>query len=229
MKRIIVIGSSGHARVLVDIARQQGMYEVIGLLDPFRDRGDIAFGQEILGGEKDLPGLVREYELDAVAVAIGDNFDRATVAARVRALCPELPFATLVHPNATVAGDVILGEGTVVMAGAVINPGVRVGRLCILNTRCSLDHDSQMGHHASLAPGVTTGGNCRIGDWAAIGIGATLVHGVAIGEHTVIGAASLVLRDVESYVVVHGSPARVVRPRKQGDRYLMRPADRQRP
>jgi acetyltransferase-like isoleucine patch superfamily enzyme len=106
------------------------------------------------------------------------------------------------------------------MAGAAINPCCSVGRFCIMNTNSSLDHDSTLEDFASLAPGATTGGNCRIGQFSAVGIGAVMIHGIHVGEHTVIGAGSLVMKPIESFVVAYGSPARAVRNRKQGDEYL---------
>jgi acetyltransferase-like isoleucine patch superfamily enzyme len=106
------------------------------------------------------------------------------------------------------------------MAGVSINPCSSIGRFCILNTNSSLDHDSILEDFSSLAPGATTGGNCRIGQYSAVGIGAVVIHGIDVGEHTVIGAGSLVMRSMESFVVAYGSPARVIRHRKQEEKYL---------
>lgn len=220
MDNIVIVGSSGHAKVLADIAGQQGRYGVVGFLDPFRAVGEQTLGRPVLGTEADLPALVERHAIRAVVVAIGDNASRAAVVARIHAACPALPFATLVHPRAAIAASATIGEGTVVMAGAVVGPDTRVGSHCILNTNCSLDHDSVLGDYASLAPRAVTGGGCRIGEGAAVGIGAVLVHGVQVGRHAVIGASALVLRDVEPLVVAHGVPARVVRARSPGDRYL---------
>jgi acetyltransferase-like isoleucine patch superfamily enzyme len=106
------------------------------------------------------------------------------------------------------------------MAGAVVNPGARVGAFCILNTNSSIDHDCILEDYASLAPGVVTGGGVVIGRYTAIGIRATVVHGVRIGEHSVIGAGATVLHDIPDHVVAYGTPARVVRNRQTGDPYL---------
>jgi acetyltransferase-like isoleucine patch superfamily enzyme len=106
------------------------------------------------------------------------------------------------------------------MAGAVVNPCCQVGRFCIVNTNASLDHDCVMEDYASLAPGVTTGGNCRIGSHAAVSIGAVLRHGITIGEHSVVGAGSLVLGPVDAFSIAYGTPARKIRDRQPGDKYL---------
>ena len=217
---VAVVGSSGHARVVIDILERQGCYLIAGLIDRFRAPGETTLGYPVLGGEQALPGLCATQRLAGVVVAIGDNSVRAAVAEAVAGLCPGLPLVGAVHPAATLGRDVSLGPGAVVMAGAVIGPCCRIGRLCIVNTRACLDHDSVLGDHASLAPGVVTGGGCRVGEYSAVGIGAVLSHGVSVGAHAVVGAGSTVLRPVPDAVVAYGSPARVVRTRRPGEPYL---------
>lgn len=220
MNNIVVIGSSGHAKVIVDIVQQEGRYNITGLLDRFRSVGEQTLGYPILGKEEDLPELVKVHALKGAIVAIGDNFIRSKVAARIKGISPDLPFVCAIHPKASIATEVSIGEGTVVMAGASINPCSSVGRFCILNTNSSLDHDSILEDFASLAPGATTGGNCRIGQYSAISIGTVLIHGIHIGEQTVIGAGSLVMKSIESFVVAYGTPAKAIRNRTPGDKYL---------
>ena len=220
MDNIVIIGSSGHAKVIIDIVQQEGKFNVAGLLDRFRNVGEKTLGYPVLGKEEDLPELIKTHTLKGAIVAIGDNFVRSKVAARIKEISPDLPFVSAVHPKASIAMEVSIGEGTVVMAGVSINPCSSVGRFCILNTNSSLDHDSILEDFASLAPGAATGGNCRIGQYSAVSIGAVLIHGIHVGEHTVIGAGSLVMKSIESFVVAYGTPARAIRNREQGDKYL---------
>jgi sugar O-acyltransferase (sialic acid O-acetyltransferase NeuD family) len=220
MQNIVLVGSSGHAKVVIDIVEKQGSYRIAGLIDAFRKVGETTLGYPVLGGESDLARLAKEHDLNGVVIAIGDNGVRANVAAKVTATCPHLPFVSAVHPAASVGKGTLIGAGTVVMAGAVINADCRVGRFCIVNTKASLDHDCIMEDFSSLAPGVTTGGNCRIGSHAAVSIGAVLRHGITIGEHSVVGAGSIVMKPVEPFSVTYGNPAKKVRDRQQGDKYL---------
>ena len=89
-----------------------------------------------------------------------------------------------------------------------------------MNTRASLDHHGVLGDYASLAPGVTVGGDVSIGEGGAVAIGATVLHGRSIGDWSVVGAGATVIDDVPDGVVAYGTPARVVREREPGDRYL---------
>ncbi|MFM0303050.1 acetyltransferase [Paraburkholderia sediminicola] len=220
MQNILLVGSSGHAKVIIDIVEKQGRYRIAGLIDAFRTVGEATLGYPVLGGESDLTRLTAEHDLQGVIIAIGDNSVRANVAAKVADVCPQLPFVSAVHPSASIGKGANIGAGTVVMAGAVINADCRVGQFCIVNTKASLDHDCIMEDFSSLAPGVTTGGNCRIGSHAAVSIGAVLRHGITVGEHSVVGAGSIVLKAVEAFSVSYGNPAKKIRDRQQGDKYL---------
>ncbi len=220
MSNIVIVGASGQAKVIIDIVEQEGRHSIVGLLDRARAAGECTLGYPILGQEEDLPGLTSLHRVEGILVAIGDNFVRSQVSTRMHDLCPDLPFVTAIHPRAIIGRDVTIGAGTVIMAGAAVNPCASIGRGCILNTLASLDHDSVMDDFSSLAPHVATGGDCRIGKYTAVCIGAVLSHGVEIGDNSVIGANSTVLRSLPSNVVAFGCPAKVVHGRQVGDKYL---------
>ena len=95
-----------------------------------------------------------------------------------------------------------------------------MGAFCILNNNSSLDHDSKMLDYSSLAPGVSIGGNVQIGLFTAVSLGAKVIHGIIIGEHTIIGAGSIVLKNIPKYVIAYGTPAKVIRDRIVGEKYL---------
>lgn len=221
--KVLIVGCSGHARVVVDILELQGRYEIVGLIDSFKPAGTQLRGYEVIGTEEDIPTLVEAGVASLGIIAIGDNWTRARVVTRIRELQPDFQFITAIHPNVCVARDVEIGEGTVVMAGAVVNTGARIEAFCILNTRCSVDHECTLGEFSSIAPGVVIGGRVTVGPFAAVGIGATIIHEVSIGKHTVVGAGAIVVKDVPDHVVVYGTPARFVRSRQAGEPYLVNP------
>ncbi len=217
---LILIGAGGHATAVVDAIRASGAFRLAALLDSTLRPGSPRFGLEVRGDESLLAEACRESGARLVVVAIGDNWRRREAMRHAEERVPGLAFASVVHPSATVAAGVVVGPGTVVLAGAVVVAGSRLGRGCIVNTLASLDHDGELGDHASLAPGVVTGGRVHVGECAAVGLGARVVHAIRIGEHAVVGAGSLVLEDVPAGVVVYGSPARVVRTRASDEPYL---------
>ena len=220
MSRVVVVGASQHAKCTIDAMVRQGVDTIVGLVDDDPDGGDELAGYPILGRIGELAELAERHDLDAAIAAIGDNWARAQVAGRVVELWPSMPFATAIHPSAQIGARAVIGAGTVVMAGVVVNSDGVVGEHGFLATNSSLDHDSRLDAFASFSPNVATGGVVHIGAFSAIGIGASIVHGVTIGAHTVVGAGSTVLGDLADHVVAYGTPARVVRSRAEGERYL---------
>jgi sugar O-acyltransferase (sialic acid O-acetyltransferase NeuD family) len=218
--RIVLLGASGHAKVVADAAQREGRWQVVGFLDQRAQPGQRHFGLPVLGTEADLPRLVSEGIVDGIFVSIGDNYSRQQAVERLRQSAPQVPFVSIVHPDASVAQSVLLSEGSVVLAGCRVNADARIGAHCVLNTQTSLDHDSVLEDFVSLAPGAVTGGNVRIGTASTISLGASVIHGVQIGAHCVVGAGSTVLTDLPDHVVAYGTPARVVRSRQPADRYL---------
>ncbi|MDZ4159244.1 MAG: acetyltransferase [Anaerolineaceae bacterium] len=219
-KNIVIIGSSGHAKVVVDCIEREGKYRIEGLIDSSKPVGEMAIGYQILGTEENLPELVEKFGLWGGFIAIGDNWKRFLVAQRIKALLPTFEFISTIHPSAQIARGVSIGCGTVLLAGAIVNSDSKIGDFCILNTKASLDHDSGMEDFASLAPGATTGGNVRIGAYSAVSIGASILHQRQIGQHTLIGAGAVVMDNLPDFCVAYGTPAKVIRERQQGDPYL---------
>ena len=177
-------------------------------------------GYPVLGRDAELPALAERYGAEGAVLAIGDNRVRGILAERYGCAMPALAFPPAVHPSAVLSRRVTVGEGTIVMAGVVVNGPTRIGRHCALCTRASLDHDSEMEDFSSLGPGVSSGGGVHVGAYTAVGIGATIRHCIRIGAHTVVGAGAAVVRDLPDHVVAMGVPARVCRTRESGERYL---------
>jgi len=220
MKNLLVVGSSGHASSVVDVVERMGEWRIVGLLDDTVVPGTERLGHEVVGAPGDVKAIAAGRGVEGLLVAVGDNWGRRQISRLISAAAPDLTFATAIHPSAVIGKDVTLGPGTVVMAGAVINANCRIGRGCIVNTRASLDHDGVMEDYASLAPGVTAGGNVTVGELSAICIGATVTHKVRIGREAVVGAGSVVLDDLGDGVLAYGTPARRIRERRADERYL---------
>ena len=221
MKNIAVVGSSGHAKVVADAIEKQGRYNILGFFGPARSHSEHQLGKHPhLGPDENIANIISSQSLDGLILAIGDNFLRSEISKKIQNRVPNIPFARVIHPAATISGDVKIGQGAVILAGSVVGSSCEIGEHCILNTKSSLDHDSRMGHFSSLGPGVTTGGNCTIGDFSAIGLGANILNGIKIHEHSIVGAGSTVTKDIASHCVSYGVPAKPVRNRDPGDQYL---------
>jgi len=211
MRNLIIVGASGHAKVIIDIVRRAGKHHIVGLVDRDTPMGTIVLGCEVVGRTDAVADTARKLGAHAFFVAIGDNAARELVTRAIQASAPHLELATAIHPSALLGDSVTVGAGTAIMAGVVINPMTRIGAGCIVNTRASIDHDGVIGDFASIGPGCVLAGTCTVGDRASIGIGAAVVQQRKIGAGAIVGAGATVLHDIPEDTVAYGTPARVKR------------------
>ena len=194
--KVYLYGASGHAKVVMDIARLVCI-DVPCLID------DNPLVDEHVG----KPVVHHAEGLSPMIVTIGDCQIRRMVVKKLG----EREYITLVHPHAVVADNVNLGSGTVVMAGAILNPFAEVGNHCIVNTGASLDHDVKVGDFVHIAPHCTLCGGAEVGEGTWIGAGTTVIQGTHIGKDCFIGAGSVVVKDIPDGTLCYGNPARVIR------------------
>jgi sugar O-acyltransferase (sialic acid O-acetyltransferase NeuD family) len=208
--RVVVVGCGGHGQVVADTllcaARAGSDVEPIGYVDDDpAQAGLLLLGLPVLGGIEQLQQVPHE----GVVVAIGDNRTRHTIFNMLSARHERFVIAR--HPTAIVADSATIGPGTMICAGAIVNPCSIIGANVILNTGCSIDHHNQIGNHVHIAPGVHTGGTVTVGEGSLVGIGATIMPGLKIGTRSTVGAGALVDEGVPSGVTVVGVPARPIR------------------
>jgi len=217
---VILIGARGHARAIADVVKAEGLYRISGLIDSFQKPGTICFGYEIIGGEKNLPHICHDQKIHKVFIAIGDNYQRQAMAERIKKTVPGIEFVTCIHPSAIIGSDVKIGGGSAIMPGVIIVSGCSIAEGCLLNTASSIDHDGVMEPWSSLGPGAIAGGRLYLGERSAINLGAKIVNDISIGRDTLIGAGSVVLKDLPDNVLAYGVPCRVIRSREPGEKYL---------
>lgn len=193
-------GAGGHAKVILDILRAQGV-----AIDCICD--DNAAASEFCG----LPVIRgREAPAGTAIISIGKNEVRRKIAAFLTER-GDVNFSTAIHPSAVVSPSAETGEGTVIMPGALINAEAHVGVHSIINTGASVDHDCRIGDFVHIAPHATLCGNVAIGSNAWVGAGATIIQGISVGENAYIGAGAVVIKDVPANAVVAGVPARALK------------------
>lgn len=213
-KELVVIGAGGHAACIAEVACSAG-YQIKCFVD--RSKVTEAFlGFPVIGAISELSDI-NAY---LYCIAIGDNAARERVYREIKHAHLEIIFPSLVHKSAVISRNVVIGEGAVVMPNACIGPSARVGAFCVFGSNSSVDHDCVIDDFASVGMGVSTGGNVQIGFRSVLAIGAVVKHGVRIGKDTVLGANSYLNQSLGDGLVAYGSPAKVVRERKVGDRYL---------
>lgn len=204
-KQVFLLGGGGHGRVVLDALLSSGV-NVDGVLDPDLKVGDQVFGVPVMGDDNFLDQVA---PTDVLPVnGLGAN---PWVRTRKR-LFEDLKtrgfsFNTVRHPSAVIGRECVLGEGSQIMAGAVLQNRVRIGDNAVINTRASVDHDCVIGAHTFVAPGVVLSGDVLIGESAFIGAGAVVLPGIEIGANVVIGAGAVVTKRIPDGWIVAGTPA----------------------
>jgi len=188
---VIVLGAGGHARVVIDSLRCAG-FSVVGVCAPELEPGQAGpLGAPALGNDNFLTGVDRDTHLLANGIgSIGKPELRQRIFETKTA--QGWRFVTLVHPTAIVGADCNFGEGAQIMAGAVLQTGVRIGRNTIVNTAASIDHDCMLDDHVHIAPGAILSGAVTVGARSHLGTGAIVIQGVSIGNDVVIGAGAVI-------------------------------------
>ncbi|MFA6075354.1 MAG: acetyltransferase [Negativicutes bacterium] len=206
---IIVLGAGGHAKVLIDVLKLMQV-NIIGIAE----RNDCLKKRQLLGisiiGDDDDVLL---YSPDEVLLVNGLGSTRSLTARKTlfdkfckKGYC----FARVIHPSAIIAGDVVIGEGSQIMAGSVIQTGTVIGNNTIVNTRASIDHDCIIGDSVHVASGAILSGDVKIGDCSHVGAGAIVIQGISIGTCCLIAAGAVVINQVEPKTTIVGVPGRRV-------------------
>ena len=195
VKRLVIIGASGHGKVIADIAVKNG-YEDIVFLDDDENVKECA-GFPVVGKTCEAVKMAGDK-----IVAIGNPKVRERIQEEVGRVI------TLIHPDAVISRRVEIGEGSVIMAGAVINSDVVVGKGCIINTGASVDHDCVLGEYVHVSVGSHLSGTVNVGKGTWIGAGATVSNNVNICGDCMVGAGAVVIRDIEKPGTYVGVPAR---------------------
>lgn len=208
---IVVYGASEGGDCVVEILKDIGDYEIAAYLDDDPEQfGTIRKGIPVRPGT-DLEKLGKEG-IVALATHIADARVRLSLLERVRKAGLFMP--AIIHPQAFLASNVIVGEGNLIKAGAVIDAATRLGDCCIIDNGAIIPHNTVIGNGCHIAPGVRMGGGCRIGDGAIIGIGAVLSARLSIGSNVIVGVGAVVTRDVPDKAILESGNAKIIGERR---------------
>ena len=202
-EQVIVVGAGGHGKVIADIVRCCGD-TVLGFLDDGYPSQEDVCGIPVLGKIEKYAN----YPDAKFVIAIGNGVVRQKVAERLS----DVRWYTAIHPGAVISSmGTVIGEGTVVMAGAVVNPCAVIGKHCIINTGASVDHDNRIGDYAHISVGATLAGAVTVGNTVWVGAGAVISNHVSICGGCMIGAGAVVVRNIEETGTYVGVPARKIK------------------
>jgi acetyltransferase EpsM len=199
MENIAIIGAGGHAKIIVDLINELNIYKIIGFYDDSQKAK--LYDIKYLGNTKNI-----DETIENVIIAIGNDELRKKIYEENK----DLKWCSLIHPSSKVSKHATIFPGTVVCAGAVIQTDVIIGKHCIINTNCNIDHESIIGNFTSISPSATICGQVNIGNSAFIGANATIIQNIKIGNNSIIGAGSVIINNVNNDCKVVGNPGRTI-------------------
>lgn len=204
MNRLIIIGSGGHASVLVDILREQAI--IVGYAD--RVPATSFFGIPYIGNDEDVISM---YPPSSIKLVNGlgsiESLDKRHEIFRYFK-SRGYTFESVIHPSSMISKEATLEEGVQLLAGTIVQCNSFIGANSVVNSGSIVEHDSFIGKSVHLSPRVVVGGGCSIGDFCHVGIGSTVIQGIRIGRRSLVGAGSVVIHHLEEKSKVMGVPAK---------------------
>jgi len=220
MKNIVLIGGGDQAHYTIDIIHKEGKYKIVGIIDAQPKIGSTKFGYKIIGRQENIKELITKFDIHGGVISIGDNWTRHYVASEIKGYVPDFKFFNAIHPSCIIGEHVKFGEGIIAMAGCIFNPRSTIGDHTFFATGAQVEHDCIIGNYASISAGSITGGYVELGDFAAITLGVIVFDRTKIGKNSVVGAGSLVVKDLPDNVLAYGNPAKIIRKREAGEKFL---------
>lgn len=202
--KLLIIGASGHGKVVADIALKMNKWESISFLDD-NENLKSSMGIDVIGTTKDVHKFIDSHD---VIVGIGNNSTREKIQNMLEKLGASIP--VLIHPSAIIGNDVEIGIGTVVIAGVVINCCTKIGKGCIINTSATIGHDNIIEDFVHISPGAHLAGTVKVGQGSWLGIGSIVRNNIIITQNVNIGAGAVVVKNITESGTYIGIPAKKV-------------------
>lgn len=209
-EKIVIVGAGGHAKTIVDTLERLGNFEIVGYVSKESIGSEIYRGYKILGHDEDLEKIFRSGVLNAVIAVgfMGRSTLRQNLYKTLKQIGYKLP--VIVDSSAIIATDVVIGEGTYIGRNVVVNADASIGKCCILNTACVVDHENEIGDFTHISVQAVCCGKARIGINCMLGTNSTIIQNISVGDNTVIGAGALIVKDIGSNLVVKDRKDKII-------------------
>lgn len=201
-KKLIIVGAGGHGRSAAGTAMKMKKWDTILFLDDDPQLTE-SMGIKVIGKTSEAQLYCKDAD---VFVAVGNNSTRQRLVEEY--VGQGLTMVTLIHPNAILGEQVTVGNGTIVMAGAIINCCSWIGKGCIVNTGATVDHDGVIEDYVHISPGAHLAGSVHVGIGCWLGIGSVISNNINITGGCIVGAGSVVMKDLTEAGTYVGTPVR---------------------
>lgn len=211
MDKVIIIGAGTYGTVYAEYLSDTHKYKIIGFLDDDLTKlGEFYNGIEVIGTLSFLKKLSFDERNLNVFVPIGNNQTRKNIIEYARTLNLRTP--GFIHPSANIHKSTQIGSTVYILPGSHLMPFVSIKDNVMISMGVNIAHHSCLDENCFVSQGSNIGASINIGCNTFIGIGSTIMTGVKkIGRDTIIGAGSVVIKDLPDNAVVVGNPGRIIK------------------
>lgn len=212
MEKIILVGCGQHANVVLYNIKEQKKYDVVGYFDSDDKKIGLNFnGLEVIENYQkcDLKQMIRKYNTNKFFLSFGNMKYRKIVYEEF--INAGWQAVNIFHPDAIISKDAIIGRGVLIEAGCLVTPNPIIGDNVVINTGSQVNHDNIINNHVYIASGVILSGGVIIGENTLIDDGVIVTLGKRIERDCIIGAGSVVTKDIQENVIAYGNPVKIIR------------------
>ena len=209
MKKLVIIGASGFGRevawLVERINKMKATWDLIGFVDDDEEiQGQNINGYPVLGKLNWLNEQENEIYL---VCAVGASKVRKMIVSTLK----NVKYATLIDPSVIMSERVTIGEGCIICAGTIITVNIEIGSHVIINLDCTVGHDVKINNYVTLYPSVNVSGNVCLEECVEMGTGSQIIQGLKVGNNTIVGAGSVVVKELPQNCTAVGSPAKAIK------------------
>jgi acetyltransferase EpsM len=222
MKKIIIFGFGGQAKMVLDCIKLTKDYKVIGFVSDKNYNPSFSKQIKYLGSFENLSKIIKNNGPKNLfgIIGVGDNMMRKKISLKVKKINKRFKWANIIHPSAVISPSATIGFGNMILAGSIISAETKIYNHVSINTGSYIDHNNIFHNFSSTGPGVATGGNVKVGEQSFLGIGCKIKHKILIGANTVIGGQAFVCKNCKPNSLYYGVPARRIKQRTLNEPYL---------
>lgn len=209
-EKIVIVGAGGHAKTIVDTLERLDTFEIAGYISKENVGSDIYRGYKIIGRDEDLKEIYKSGVVNAI-IAVG-FMGRSTLRQKLYEDLKQIGYKlpAIVDPTAIIATDVVIDEGTYIGRNVVVNADAKIGKCCILNTSCVVDHENHIGNFTHISVQAVCCGKVHIGENCMLGANSTVIQNITVGDNTVIGAGALIIKDIGCNLIVKDKKNKII-------------------
>lgn len=212
MNDLLIIGAGGFGREVAWLIERinclQRTWNLVGFLDDDKSlHGTFLNGIRVIGDMS----YVANYKEAFFVCAVGDSTTRERIVKKAKEISPDVRFATLIDPSVLMSDIVSIDEGSIICAGSILTVNLHIGKHVIINLDCTIGHDALLSDFVTVYPSVNISGSTSIEECSEIGTGTQIIQGKRIGSRSIVGAGSVVVKDIPKDCTAVGCPARPIK------------------